>query len=189
MESRTQQDWIDAAIAAFRAGGVENVRVEAIARELDVTKGSFYWHFRDRSDLLDAVIRAWEEETDWLIAHALQADTPRARLIRYFALVPETRKRHPPDVEMLAWARRDAKVNRRVRAVEDKRIAFFERQLRLAGIRGKQAALRARMAFLASQGWIEQLSRGAHGGETFETFATHLFDMVLKQPERKKAIP
>jgi AcrR family transcriptional regulator len=187
MENTGRQDWIDVAIIALRAGGVENVRVEAVARELGVTKGSFYWHFRDRADLLDSVLVAWEQETEWLIERACEAATPRARLIRYFSLVPETRKHFPPDVEILAWARRDRAVNTRVRAVEKRRISFFEQQLKLGGVNGKEAARRARIAFLASQGWIEQLSRNAHGGESFETFATHLFDFVLKPKTRKKA--
>ena len=49
----TAGDWITAALEAMRRGGVEAVAVEAIAVKLGVTKGSFYWHFRDRSDLLE----------------------------------------------------------------------------------------------------------------------------------------
>lgn len=188
MENQDRDSWVAAAIRALRAGGVENVRVEAIARELNVTKGSFYWHFRDRAELLHDVLSAWEEETDWLIAHAASARTPRARLLRYFSSVPETRKRYPPDVEILAWARRDPSIAGRVRAVEERRIAFFEEQLKASGLRGKEARRRARIAFLASQGWIEQVSRNAHGDESFPAFATHLFDFVLNTSNRKQVV-
>ena len=41
--------------AAFRAlarGGVEAIAVEPIAAELGTTKGSFYWHFKNRDSLV-----------------------------------------------------------------------------------------------------------------------------------------
>ncbi len=57
--SRSRDDWIEAAWAALGEGGVEAVRVERLARKLDVTKGSFYWHFKDRQDLIDALMDRW----------------------------------------------------------------------------------------------------------------------------------
>ena len=41
-------DWIHAGFAMLAAGGIDAVRVERLAAVLKVTKGSFYWHFRDR---------------------------------------------------------------------------------------------------------------------------------------------
>ncbi|MBR9990945.1 MAG: helix-turn-helix transcriptional regulator, partial [Gemmatimonadetes bacterium] len=43
-----REEWLSAAAQAMSDGGVEAVRVEAIARDLSITKGSFYWHFKDR---------------------------------------------------------------------------------------------------------------------------------------------
>jgi AcrR family transcriptional regulator len=55
-----RQEWIDAALRTLAEQGVEGVRVERIAEVLGVTKGSFYWHFKDRSALLEAVLDAWK---------------------------------------------------------------------------------------------------------------------------------
>ena len=41
--------------------GIESVRVEVLARDLGVSKGSFYWHFRDRSELLEKLLAAARE--------------------------------------------------------------------------------------------------------------------------------
>ena len=41
--------------------GVESVRVEVLARDLGVSKGSFYWHFRDRGELLEKLLARWED--------------------------------------------------------------------------------------------------------------------------------
>gem|GEM_PF-1027 len=55
-----REDWIEAGLAALATGGAAAFRVEPVARGLRVTKGSFYWHFRDRADWRDAVLNWWE---------------------------------------------------------------------------------------------------------------------------------
>jgi AcrR family transcriptional regulator len=174
----TRDTWIAAAVAAFARGGVDAVRVEALAAGLAVTKGSFYWRFRNRGDLLEAVLARWEEETRWVVAEATRADAPRDRLRRFFELVAATRD-SPPDVEVRAWARRDPRVAGRVAATERRRLAFVHAELRRAGIADAEAGRRARAAYLATQGWVECVSCGVEGHDTLPEFTRHLFDLVL----------
>src|SRR6516225_2425226 len=54
-------EWIEAALARLGQGGINEVRVELLAKELNVTKGSFYWHFRDRGDLLEQLLDSWRD--------------------------------------------------------------------------------------------------------------------------------
>jgi AcrR family transcriptional regulator len=78
-------DWEEAALVALGAGGPLAVSVEAIARQLGTTKGSFYWHFTDREALLAAALRRWEAEyTDRVIADLESVQDPRERLERLF---------------------------------------------------------------------------------------------------------
>ena len=61
---RTQLDreaWIKASLAILAEKGLDGIRVEVLAKRLKVTKGSFYWHFKDRRDLLDAVLKTWKD--------------------------------------------------------------------------------------------------------------------------------
>ena len=58
-----REDWIDGAIGLLSDAGVEALGVNALAERLKVTKGSFYWHFRDRDALLDAVVDTWRRRT------------------------------------------------------------------------------------------------------------------------------
>ena len=53
----SRQDWVDAALRSTAQVGLENVSVEALAKTLNATKGSFYWHFTDRAELVDAIQR------------------------------------------------------------------------------------------------------------------------------------
>ncbi|MEN8718903.1 MAG: TetR/AcrR family transcriptional regulator [Oceanococcaceae bacterium] len=83
--SLTAKDWAQAALDAITRGGVAAVSVEAIARDLNVTKGSFYWHFRNRAALLGAAMELWEKkETDDIIALADAITDPRKRIQEVF---------------------------------------------------------------------------------------------------------
>ena len=53
--------WIKAAFDVLADKGLDGIRVEVLAKRLKVTKGSFYWHFKDRRDLLDAVLETWKD--------------------------------------------------------------------------------------------------------------------------------
>ena len=57
----TPEAWIDAATEVLVDQGIDHVRVDVLATQLQVTRGSFYWHFRDREDLLRRVLKAWQE--------------------------------------------------------------------------------------------------------------------------------
>src|SRR6266571_6104260 len=107
-------DWMRAARLALLHSGPDGVRVEPLARALGVTKGSFYWHFRDRADLLEALLVEWEEETS-LLTEALGQAHPRAQLP---AIVAELARRNlssergesPSDAALFAWAATDVRV-------------------------------------------------------------------------------
>ena len=75
-------DWIKAAFRALTAGGPQAVRVEKLARDLGVTKGSFYWHFDDLSALQSAMLAHWQSvSTDDVIGMAEEAETDLAVLL------------------------------------------------------------------------------------------------------------
>ena len=58
----TREDWANAALKAISKQGLSGVAVEPIAKELGVTKGSFYWHFENREGLIDAVVEFWKRK-------------------------------------------------------------------------------------------------------------------------------
>lgn len=58
-----------AALDAMRAGGLGAVAIEPLAGTLGATKGSFYWHFHDRDELVAACIGWWQADTATVLAH------------------------------------------------------------------------------------------------------------------------
>lgn len=90
MENHTRDTWIDAAFAQFNRAGLASIKVESLSRDLYASKGSFYWHFENRRDLIDAVMAKWEDrETDQIIELAKTEGDPLARLVTTFTLIGE----------------------------------------------------------------------------------------------------
>jgi AcrR family transcriptional regulator len=58
----TPERWIEEATEVLVDRGIDSVRVDVLAQQLQVTRGSFYWHFRDREDLLRRVLQAWRDQ-------------------------------------------------------------------------------------------------------------------------------
>ena len=119
--SLQREDWIEAAFGRLARHGVEGVRVEPLAEDLGVTKGSFYWHFKDRPDLLDAVLEEWEATDTRLIDAAVEPGTPAERMSRFVELITAS-ARNPDQAAVesavLAWAQVDPVVAERVARVE-----------------------------------------------------------------------
>ncbi|MDE9452025.1 TetR/AcrR family transcriptional regulator [Aliiroseovarius sp. Z3] len=59
--SATEDVWLKAAYDVLTESGVEAVKIMPLAKRLGLTRTSFYWHFKDRDALLEAMIRHWED--------------------------------------------------------------------------------------------------------------------------------
>lgn len=119
--------WVDAAMRAMAAGGPEAVRVEALAKELGVSKGGFYWHFEDRRALLEETLDIWEKTgTEDVIASVdSEPADPRAKLRRLFELAPSAKGLFAVELALRDWSRRDEDVAERLHRVDDRRMAYL----------------------------------------------------------------
>lgn len=54
--------WLMAAYEELTAHGVGAVKIMPLAKKLGVSRTSFYWYFKDREALLEAMIRHWEDK-------------------------------------------------------------------------------------------------------------------------------
>ncbi|HMV52252.1 MAG TPA: TetR/AcrR family transcriptional regulator [Rhodocyclaceae bacterium] len=106
-----RQAWIDAATTTLAEYGVAGVRVEALAKTLGVTKGSFYWHFRDRQALLEAVLDNWKQGRIGDIVKQTRCEPghEREQLDHVMAVYSASRNRKGIRIELAIrdWARRD----------------------------------------------------------------------------------
>jgi AcrR family transcriptional regulator len=74
-------DWVRAALVLMAREGVQAVAVEPLAREIGVTKGSFYWHFENRDHLVKTALTEWEQDQGRdLVQRYAEILDPRHRL-------------------------------------------------------------------------------------------------------------
>jgi AcrR family transcriptional regulator len=152
----SREDWIQAALHALADGGAPAVAVERLAVRLGTTKGSFYWHFKDREELLVETLATWEREaTDALIEEVQQIADPVERLQRLMIAATELEEEEHPDVRLLPSAS-DPAVAEVVKRVQRKRLDFLARAFRDAGFPPAESRLRARLAYSLYLGWYGQ---------------------------------
>ncbi|HWM83479.1 MAG TPA: TetR/AcrR family transcriptional regulator [Pseudolabrys sp.] len=151
----TRQDWINGAIRKLAQDSVAALRIDELASDLGVTKGSFYWHFHSREDLLDAVLESWRSlmvtRIKDLIGPANAAPLERLRNLLRIALAPQPDVPGGPfELTLRDWARRDVRVARLVREVDAERISFLEELYRTAGLNAAEAQVYAiaQMSFI-----------------------------------------
>jgi AcrR family transcriptional regulator len=153
-----RKDWIEAAIEMLAEDNVEALRVDTLAERLGVTKGSFYWHFKGREDLLFSVLESWRLQMTSQI-RTLIADTsgtPWERIERLLRIAISARPEVPGgpfELTLRDWARRDAKVAEIVREVDNARTDFARLLYRDAGLSEADAQdfAELHMAFVIGQ--------------------------------------
>ncbi len=109
------------------AGGPDAVRIELLARALGVTRGGFYWHFGDRSALLDEMLDTWERETTDAVIERVERDggEPRVKLRRTFELLSSSELLLAVDLAVRDWSRREPAVAERLRRVDNRRMDYL----------------------------------------------------------------
>jgi AcrR family transcriptional regulator len=131
----TRDDWIEAATKRLILRSIDAVRVESLAAELKVSRGSFYWHFKSRGELLDAILAHWRERQTRRINERIREDrtlTPEERVVRLRSLPARTKSTGDAaslELAIRAWARRDRNARRCVEEVDRDRIAIVQELL------------------------------------------------------------
>lgn len=151
----TADAWAAAALDAISHRGLEGVAVEPLARELGVTKGSFYWHFSNREALLQRALQLWEQqETDEVLQHAALETDPRHRIERLIREINASR-RASRIYQALSSAAHDPVIANCVRRVSERRMRFLIDSYRALGLSAHDTRLWARMAYSVYLGTLQ----------------------------------
>ena len=131
----TREDWIEAATKRLILRSIDAVRVESLATELKVSRGSFYWHFKSRGELLDTILAHWRDRQTRRINERIREDrtlSPEERLVRLRSLPARTKSTEDAaslELAIRAWARRDRNARRCVEEVDRDRIGIVRELL------------------------------------------------------------
>ncbi|MEX0283019.1 MAG: TetR/AcrR family transcriptional regulator [Paracoccaceae bacterium] len=146
-------DWIQAGFRALLSGGEGAVRAEPLARELGVSKGSFYWHFKSVADLHNRMIDHWETAATATIIDMVEqgGGSARHRLSALMDLVMsdlDAPYGGPlAEISIRDWAQRAEFVARSQERVDAARLAYLSQLFERDGVTSKQAEANARLTY------------------------------------------
>ena len=147
LSARLSRDqWLARALDVLAMEGHAKLRLETICSELGVTRGSFYWHFKDRDDFVRSVVLYWSGQfTDPVIDHIRQlGDDAQERLRSLMHFVSEGGYARY-DVCVRAWAAQDpGLVAKIVEDVDRRRLTFVRSLFTGMGFEGRESEFRAR---------------------------------------------
>jgi AcrR family transcriptional regulator len=148
LPSLTKQDWINQGTEVLTRSGVEAVRVEPLAKLMNVTKGSFYWHFKNREALLAAIVQDWVDQGTNSVIQQVEAAGGDANQ-RLLLLLELAMQNDVPSVEnaIRAWASSDPKIAAVLRQVDRQRLEYTRDLFVEFGFTPFEALARARIAY------------------------------------------
>lgn len=149
--------WLAAARDALIREGVDKLKVDRLARSLDVTRGGFYWHFKNREELLASLLSDWERTNTrpLLEAAASVADGDGAGKFVAVSLVWIEEKTFSPayDAAVRDWARTSEAVANAVRRVDNRRIKLLQSIFSQIGFTAAEARSRAEIMYFHQVGY------------------------------------
>lgn len=159
MQARlTREDWARGAFTALAEGGTKAVAVEKLGARLGATKGSFYWHFRNRAELVDAALALFEaQDTEAVIALLQSLPDPLERLRTLFSVTHSAGSRLGIEAVVLAEADHP-QVGPVLRRITHRRVDYMTGVLVELGLDDRDARHRALLAY---QAWIGFVQLGA----------------------------
>ncbi len=142
---------MEAAIDVLARDGIAGLRVEVLAKRCGVTKGSFYWHFKDRQALLDAVLAFWKDgrirdiEKVTSVAPGKEREQLRYAIEVYGA--SRNRKGMAIELAIRDWARHDAQAAMVVETVDLYRLDCTRKLFVAAGMSDAEAKSRSLLLY------------------------------------------
>ena len=151
--SRT--DWLEAAKKMLIDSGIDDVKVDLIAKKMKITRGSFYWHFKSRQQLLDELLADWRKrnlEGIKMLRAVSDTSVPSVTdCIRFW--INQEDEVLTFDMAMRVWGRKSREVARAINDIDDAWIDLLNEMFVTRGFDQRRAFARARIVYFHQMGY------------------------------------
>jgi AcrR family transcriptional regulator len=147
----TKDDWITHGLRTLANDGANALKVGPMATKLRVSRGSFYWHFRDIADFRSQLLRSWQERSTDQVIRELDAGKAEPDRLKHLMKRAFAAKRDL-DRAIRSWAAEDEDVAKIVASVDARRVAYIATMLVAAGVESQRALRRAAFLYWAYLG-------------------------------------
>ena len=148
-------DWLQQALEIFVAEGIDAVRITRLADDLGVTRGSFYWHYQNREDLIDSLVSYWKDKNTAAITDSItEASSLADGIFRFFETCIDAALFDPRlDLAIREWARRSTAIHALVDSEDAARIEALRGFYLRHDYPMPQALIRARVLYYSQIGF------------------------------------
>ncbi len=158
----SQEGWLDAAYDLLIESGVDSVKILPLAKRLNLSRTSFYWFFKDREELLDALIERWRQKNTGNIVRQTQAyaeSVVEAMFNVFDCWVDNGLFDAPFEFAVRSWALTSDDIRAEVQAADEVRLEALKQMFIRFGQSENHADVRARTSYLVQIGYISMQTR------------------------------
>jgi AcrR family transcriptional regulator len=188
-------DWIAAALELLVTDNIDAIRVDVLAKRIGVTRGSFYWHFADREDLLTRLLDHWRNTTtEGVIARFNREGIEPAEMLRSLLNLPYHGKTaaQASSIEMALreWSRRDETARMILTEVDNQRLGYIAQCFSAMGCNITQARLRAAVLYsqMISESLLHHVLPASQNPERLAFLGAALIDDIQSERGSGQAI-
>lgn len=151
----TREDWLKLALETLIRDGIDRVKIQIMAKQLNVSRSSFYWFFKSPQDLNDQMLDYWlAKNTGPIIQRALRpAQTITEAILNVFECWANEELFDPRlDIAVRLWARRAPDVLAVVTSADQQRLDALTGMFTRHGYPAEEALVRARVLYFTQVG-------------------------------------
>ena len=149
----SKDQWLDCALATLASGSVDNVRVDKLARQLGVARCGFYWHFKDRQDLLTHLLEYWAHEyTEVVTKNKRLTEGPAIQRLENVMRTVRDYQLNRFEAAIFVWAQSDPAAMETFYRAFKRRLEFIGNIFAELGFEGDEIDMRARL-FMGYLAW------------------------------------
>ncbi|MCA0927857.1 TetR/AcrR family transcriptional regulator [Ruegeria profundi] len=183
----TREDWLNVAMDVLISDGVDQIKVLNLAERMAVSRSSFYWYFKSRQELLDALLARWQAtNTAALVAQAESpADTITGAVCNVHRCVVNTDLFDTAlDFAVRDWARKSGKVRRALDQSDARRLQALHAMFTRYGYSEVEAETRARVLYYMQIGYdLAQLNEPMETRLSMVPHYLYVFTGVEPKPD------
>lgn len=158
----SHEGWLEAAYDSLLESGVDSVKILPLAKRLNLSRTSFYWFFKDREELLSALISRWREKNTGNLVKQSEAyaeSLAEAMLNVFDCWVNKELFDSPFEFAVRSWALQSQDILEEVQRADQTRLEALSRMFMRFGYEEPAADVRARTTYLVQIGYISMQSK------------------------------
>lgn len=139
-----KEHWLEKALLALSKSGGQKPRIESLVAEIGVSRGSFYWHFKDRAEFIRELVDYWHRESTLVVVSRLDEKGASAQeKLRMLMEMVCVQKLTRHDQAVRNWALGEQGVEEQVMRTDEFRCAYVKKLFKDCGFSDQDAKFRA----------------------------------------------